>query len=239
MQQNGNGFTAGLATLAGALAFLALPSIADAKSPGHRHCAVGVCHRVMTLAETEAQIGKVRRLTASHYDDCHHDRFNPCGLTSSGEVFRADKPDNAASAIHPDGTILLLRNPATGLAAVVRVNNFGPFHRNRKLDVSRATAERLGFARRGVASLEVMIVHAPTAAETRYARKRHYDPVPGFIGSAATFDTAYQRYADLTLHKRIARHDAVACRIAAKRRAPRLKLVASLAGDAYTRLARN
>jgi rare lipoprotein A len=193
----------------------------------------------MTLAETEAQIGKMRRLTASHYDDCRHDRFNPCGLTSSGEVYRADKPDNAASAIHPDGTILLLRNPTTGHAAVVRVNNFGPFHANRKLDVSRATAERLGFARRGVTSLEVMVVYAPTAAEARYQRKRRYDPVPGYIGGADSFDTAYLRYADMTLHKRIARRDAVACQIADKRRAPRLKLVASLTGEAYMRFARN
>jgi rare lipoprotein A len=238
MQQNGNGFKAGLAALAGVLALVALPSIAQAKRPGARHCFGGVCHRVMTIAETEAQIGKMHRLTASHYDDCHHDRFNPCGLTSSGEVYRANKPDNTASAVHPDGTVLLLRNPTNGLAAVVRVNNFGPFHGSRKLDVSRATAERLGFARRGVTSLQVMVVYAPTAAEARYERKRHYDPVPGYIGSADTFDTAYLRYADMTLHKRIARHDAVACRIAAKHPAPRLKLVASLEGETYTRLAR-
>lgn len=224
--------------LAGALLVCALPAIAEAKRPGGRHCAGGICHRVMTLAQTEAEVGKVRRLKASHYDDCRRDRFNPCGLTSSGEVFRPHMPDNAASAIHPDGTILVLRNPASGLAAVVRVNNFGPFRGDRKLDVSRATADRLGFARRGVASLEVMVVYTPTPAETRYARKRRYDPVPGFIGSAATIDTAYLRYADLTLHKRVARQDAVACQIAGKRRTPGLKLIAA-SWQRLTRIAGN
>ena len=239
MLENRNGFRSGLATLAGTLVLLAMPSVADAKRPGGRHCASGICHRVMTLAETEAQIGKLRRFKTSYYDDCRRDRFNPCGLTSSGEVFRPHTRDNAASAIHPDGTILVVRNPETRLAAVVRVNNFGPFRGDRKLDVSRATAQHLGFARRGVAALEVMVVHAPTPAETRYARKRRYATVPGFIGSATTIDSAYMRYADLTLHTRIAQLDKTTCHVAANRRTPRLKLIASLPNGSTTRLARN
>jgi len=230
MQPKRRDLVSGLSMLAGLVALVALvavPTAADAKSPGGRHCASGVCHRVMTLAETRSQVGKHVRLKASHYDDCKRDRFNPCGLTSSGEVFRAHAADNAASAIHPDGTILVLRNPATKLAAVVRVNNFGPFRGDRKLDVSRATAERLGFSRRGVASLEVMVAYAPTAAEARYARKRRYAAVPGFIGSAASLGSAHQRYAELTLDTRIAQSDATACRLTAKRRTPTLRLYAS------------
>ena len=53
--------------------------------------------------------------------------------------------DNAASPIYPDGTTLLLWHPQTQEAAVVRVNNAGPYWGERKLDVSRATAEKLGF----------------------------------------------------------------------------------------------
>jgi len=239
MQSIGRGTHFASAVLAAASVLCGLASVAEAKRPGGRHCAGGVCHRVMTLEQTEGEIGKVRHLKASHYDDCRRDRFNPCGLTSSGEVFRPHMPDNAASAIHPDGTILVLRNPETRLSAVVRVNNFGPFRGGRKLDVSRATAERLGFARRGVTSLEVMVVYAPTPAETRYARRRTYDPVPGFIGSAPSIDTAYLRYADLTYHRRVATLDAVACQIARKkRRAPGLKLIAA-SWQRLTRLAGN
>jgi len=177
---------------------------------------------VLTLAETEAQVGRLRRLRASHYDHCRRDRFNPCGLTSSGEVFRPDAADNTASSIHPDGTILVVRNPATQLAAVVRVNNFGPFRGNRQLDVSRATAERLGFRKRGVAELEVLVVQAPTPEEARYKRQRRYDPVPGFIGRTASIESAFMRYADLTQTQRIARLTQLACAIGNLPRAPRL-----------------
>jgi len=230
---------AAAAAAAGLWALLSWPTDAEAKRPGGKHCYGGTCHRVMTLGETEALVGKLRRLNASHYGDCRRDRFNPCGLTSSGEAFRAHAPDNTASALHPDGTVLLLRNPTNKLSAVVRVNNFGPFRGNRQLDVSRATAEKLGFARRGVAALEVLIVQAPTPDEARYKRNRRYDPVPGFIGHSDSIDSAFLRYADLTLRQRIARLDSIACRIAANRRAPKLGLMLASSGSSRQRLARS
>ena len=209
---------------------------AEAKAPGQRHCHGGVCHRVMSLQETASAVGKLKRMSASHYDDCRRDRHNPCGLTSSGEAYRAHAPDNTASAIHPDGTILLIRNPSTRQAAVVRVNNFGPFKGNRQLDVSRATAERLGFAGRGVAGLEVMVVQAPTAEETRYRKHRRYAAVPGHLGPADNIDLAFMRYADMSYRQRVARLDAVACHLARHRPAPRLGLMtAGLATRVATR----
>ncbi len=224
--------------IVGVCVSLTFISAADAKRPGGKHCYGGTCHRVLTLDETQALVGKLRRLKASHYDDCRRDRFNPCGLTSSGEPFRAHAPDNTASAIHPDGTVLLLRNPSNQLAAVVRVNNFGPFRGNRQLDVSRATADRLGFAKQGVAALEVLVVQAPTPDEARYKRNRRYAPVPGFMGRADSIDSAFQRYADLTMRQRIARLDSIACHIAANRRAPRLGLMLAASANPRQRLAR-
>ena len=90
-----------LATVAGA--FWATPitqgdsTSAQAKTPGKTYCFNRICHRVKTLAQTRREIGMNRIVSASHYDDCRRDRFNPCGLTSSGERFRANVPDNAAS----------------------------------------------------------------------------------------------------------------------------------------------
>lgn len=164
---------------------------AGAKEPGARHCFYGTCHRVKTIAETEAMVGKEMRLAASFYDSCKKDRYNPCGLTSSGEVFHPHTADNAASPDLPDGTILLVRNPANGQAAVVRVNNAGPYWGNRKLDLSRAAAEKLGFVHRGVAQLEVRVIKAPTPTEARYKKHRRYDPVPGHIGRFASSDQAH------------------------------------------------
>lgn len=219
--------------LALGLACLAFPGAAGtnpaaAKSPGHRHCYGDVCHRVMSLAQTAESIGKISKIVASHYDDCHKDRFNPCGLTSSGETFRPDEPNNAASAIHPDGTILLLRNAATQRTAVVRVNNFGPFKGNRRLDVSRATAERLAFAGHGVATLDVMVSYAPTPEEARYKARRRYPAVPGFIGRTASIEQAFLAYAETVEKRRFATLSARACQLPKRARTPRLALIHAL-----------
>ena len=166
-------------------------SHAEAKTPGKTYCYNRVCHRVKTLAETKALVGREETLHTSFYDDCRKDRLNPCGLTSSGEVFRANTPDNAASPIYPNGTVLLVWSPATKKSAVVRVNNAGPYWRGRKLDVSKATAQKLGFAGQGVAHLKVRVIGAPTRAEATYQKRRRYAPVPGYIGAFASLDEAH------------------------------------------------
>lgn len=186
---------AGLAPLAPALGALLLASgmgggQAEAKTPGKTYCFHGKCHRVKTIAETEALVGTEETLVASHYDSCKRDRYNPCGLTSSGAVFDADAPDNAASPIYPDGTTLLVWSPETRASIVLRVNNAGPYWGNRRLDVSRGAAEVLGFAGKGVATLRVRVIDAPTLAEATYKKNRKYDPVPGYIGQFASLDEA-------------------------------------------------
>lgn len=176
------------AAVAAVLAFSAAP--VEAKTPGKTYCFNHTCHRVLSIAEMVAIVGQDTVLQASYYDDCRRDRYNPCGLTSSGEAFRPNEADSAASPIYPDGTILLIRNPDNGNAAVVRVNNAGPYWRQRKLDVSRATAHKLGFAGSGVAKLEVRVMSAPSIVDATYKRNRRYAPVPGSIGSFASLDQA-------------------------------------------------
>ncbi len=119
------------------------------------------------------------------------DRFNTCNLTSSGEVFRPDSADNAASPIFPDGTVILAYYPVTRKAAVLRVNSAGPYHSDRRLDVSRATAEKLGFRTKGVAELMVTVIKAPEPEEARYRKLRQYPHVPGYMGMFASFDDAH------------------------------------------------
>ncbi len=163
---------------------------AEAKTPGKTYCFYQRCHRVRTLAETRKAIGRSHVVVASFYDSAARDRFNPSDLTSSGEVFRAHKADNAASPIWPNGTKLLVWNPANGRAAVLRINNAGPYWGNRTLDVSRATAIMLGFAGRGVARLHTKVIYAPTPAEAAYSRGRRYRPVPGYLGGYQTLEIA-------------------------------------------------
>ncbi len=179
-----------VAMVVACFALVASAELAEAKTPGKTYCFRGYCHRILTLAETEAMVGRQTVLSTSNYDDCKRDRFNPCGLTSSGAAFRADKADNAASSIYPDGTIILVRNPRTAQSAVLRVDNAGPYHGKRQLDVSRAAADVLGFAKQGVANLEVRILQAPNKAEATYKRNRVYPSVPGAIGTFASLDAA-------------------------------------------------
>jgi rare lipoprotein A len=171
-------------------AALLVGSAVEAKTPGKSYCFYGKCHRVKTIAETTALIGKDETVSASHYDSCKRDRYNPCGLTSSGEQFHHDRPDNAASPIYPDGTTLLVWAPDTGASVVMRVNNAGPYWGNRKLDVSIKAAEVLGFKGQGVATLKVRVISAPTKEEATYKRNRSYPAVPGYIGQFASLDDA-------------------------------------------------
>jgi rare lipoprotein A (peptidoglycan hydrolase) len=177
------------AIFASVLTAIVVPS-AEAKTPGKTYCFNGICHRVLSIPEMVAIVGQDQTFQASYYDDCRRDRYNPCGLTSSGEAFRPNEADSAASPIYPDGTIILIRNPENGSAAVVRVNNAGPYWRQRKLDVSRATAAKLGFAGAGVANLEVRVLSAPSIIDATYKQNRHYPQVPGPIGTFASLDQA-------------------------------------------------
>ena len=186
-----------LLSIASLLMFWMVAAPADAKTPGKTYCFRGFCHRVLTLTETQKLVGTHSSLITSNYDDCKRDRFNPCGLTSSGAVFRADLADNAASPILPDGTVIMVRHPKTQKTAVLRVNSAGPYHHKRTLDVSHAAAGALGFQRQGVATLEVRVLQAPTKADATYRKNRVYPPVPGYLGMYASLDQAGTAYAGL------------------------------------------
>jgi rare lipoprotein A len=191
-----SGLRLALPALVGAAATLivgmaAVPT-ADAKSPGTRYCFHGYCHRVGTLAQTDTVVGWRGYVLASYYDSCHLDRLNPCGLTSSGAAFRPGLADNAASPLLPDGTVILAYNPKTGDASVLRITNAGPYSGDRKLDVSRAAAEKLGFGNQGVAALVISVLQSPTSAEASYVRQRVYPRVPGYVGRFETFDNALE-----------------------------------------------
>ncbi|MGE0627138.1 MAG: RlpA-like double-psi beta-barrel domain-containing protein [Hyphomicrobiaceae bacterium] len=174
---------------------LGMSDLAEAKTPGKTYCYFGRCHRVRTLDETRRAVGRTTVVKASFYDSAAKDGGNPSDMTSSGERFRPNQPDNAASPLWPDGTMLLVWNPANKRTVVVRINNAGPYSGNRTLDLSRSAAERLGFARRGVATLHAKVISAPTKAEATYRRGRTYPPAPGFIGLFASIDSALLKVA--------------------------------------------
>lgn len=179
-----------IATITGSAMTAITSSQAHAKTPGARYCFSHACHRVMTLSETRAAVGKTTVVTTSFYDDCRRDRYNPCGLTSSGEAYRPGESNSAASPIYPDGTVVLVRNPRNGETAIIRINNAGPYWGNRTLDLSRAAGMKLGLAGVGVAKVELSVLRAPNAIEARYRKGRKYPPLPGHVGAFASLGEA-------------------------------------------------
>ena len=78
--------------------------------------------------------------------------------TASGERFRASGL-TAAHRTLPIHSYVRVRRVANGEVVVVRINDRGPFHSNRVLDLSYAAAQKLGFVALG--SAEVEIEHLP------------------------------------------------------------------------------
>jgi rare lipoprotein A len=105
----------------------------------------GIAASLLFLAQTS----HVETGLASFYADKFNGR-----RTSSGERFSS----TALTAAHrrlPFGTRLLVTRLDTGETVIVRVNDRGPFHRRRVVDLSRRAAEMLRMTRRGVASVRI------------------------------------------------------------------------------------
>ena len=75
----------------------------------------------------------------------------------------------AAHKTLPLPTYALVLNLATGREIVVRVNDRGPFHEGRIIDLSYAAATELGIARRGTGRVEVRALEPGT--NTRSVRR--------------------------------------------------------------------
>lgn len=89
---------------------------------------------------------------ASYYSEDFHGR-----LTANGEIF--DR--NGISAAHPTlpmPSYVRVTNMKNNKSIIVRVNNRGPFHEDRIIDVSYKTAVLLGFQGNGIARVKVEYV---------------------------------------------------------------------------------
>ena len=70
--------------------------------------------------------------------------------------------DNAASRTLPLGTTAKVTNLSTGQSAVVTIQDRGPYARGRLVDLSPATAQRIGIShRQGVARVRVSPISEP------------------------------------------------------------------------------
>lgn len=84
--------------------------------------------------------------------------------TASGERFNPDDLTAAHPSL-PFGTMLRVTNPRNGDSVMVRVNDRGPFHSNRVIDLSEAAAKEIGIARMGSGKVELAVLNDGTSDE--------------------------------------------------------------------------
>ena len=136
--------------------------------------------RYVTLA---AARGYTERGIASWYGTKFHGR-----RTSSGETYDMFAM-TAAHRTLPLPTYVSVRNLATGREIVVRVNDRGPFHGNRIIDLSYAAATKLGIARKGTGLVEVRAL-TPGLSATRPAVEQSRPASAGMFIQAGAFQAA-------------------------------------------------
>ena len=114
----------------------------------------GGCAQRKAPSSSPASIERHRAATgqASWYGKAHQGQH-----TASGELFDM----HALTAAHrtlPFGTIVRVTDLRSGRSVNVRINDRGPFRRDRIIDLSYEAARKLGFVARGTARVEITVV---------------------------------------------------------------------------------
>lgn len=102
--------------------------------------------------------GYVERGIASWYGRKFHGR-----KTASGEPYDMYQM-TAAHRTLPIPSYVRVTNLRSGKSVIVRINDRGPFHPNRIIDLSYAAAVKLGLDRSGTAPVEIRALEPPAAS---------------------------------------------------------------------------
>jgi rare lipoprotein A len=119
----------------------------------------------MLLCSTLAVFGQETGL-ASFYADKFHG-----SSTASGEPYDKDL-NTAAHKTHPFGTILRVTRLDNGQSVIVKVNDRGPFYRNRVVDLSKKAAKKIGLIQAGTAMVKVEIVSKPNELSKKLSKTK-------------------------------------------------------------------
>jgi rare lipoprotein A len=96
--------------------------------------------------------------------------------TASGEIFDQNK-FTAAHRTLPWGSILMVTNLDTGKSVEVRINDRGPFTKDRIIDLSRAAARALGMVKSGVSPVRIELLSPHEISSDLVLQNRQ--PPPG------------------------------------------------------------
>ena len=122
---------------------------------------LGKTYRVMKSSK-----GYKERGGASWYGTKFHGR-----LTSNGERYDMYEMTAAHKSL-PIPTYVTVKNLENGREIIVRVNDRGPFHKGRIIDLSYAAASKIGMLKKGIARVEVEAIDPREWKKSKRARKK-------------------------------------------------------------------
>ncbi|HQQ63216.1 MAG TPA: septal ring lytic transglycosylase RlpA family protein [Pseudomonadales bacterium] len=137
------------------------------KSP---YTVLGETYNVMPESTGYSQTGK-----ASWYGKKFHGY-----KTSNGEIYSMYKMSGAHKTL-PIPSYVRVTNLDNGRTAIVRINDRGPFHSDRIIDLSYAAAVKLDVARTGTANVKLETITPSTSAYA--AREAEKDELPETVTS--------------------------------------------------------
>lgn len=120
------------------------------------------------MSEKQAR-GYSQKGTASWYGTKFHGH-----KTSNGETYNMYRMSAAHKSL-PIPCFVRVTNLDNGREAIVRVNDRGPFHGNRIIDLSYAAATKLGYADKGVARVSIEVID-PQRHQTAKRRQTQSSP---------------------------------------------------------------
>jgi len=159
--------------------------VAEARSQfGNRspYVVLGKTYKVLDSHDDYVETG-----TASYYGQKFHGR-----RTSNLEVYDM----YAFTAAHkslPLPSFARVTNIDNGKSVTVRVNDRGPFHDGRVIDLSYAAAVKLGITQRGTGRVEVRALHPGEAAPPLYASAANNPPQPVAVAAKPASPSAIDR----------------------------------------------
>ena len=123
--------------------------------------------------------GFVQTGIASWYGRYFHGR-----KTSNGERYNM-YADTAAHKTLPMNTMVLVKNLENGREMVVRINDRGPFVRGRIIDLSYASAKKMGIIKNGTAKVRIHAlapkIHGSFATTPDFATGEFYVQIGSFL----------------------------------------------------------
>lgn len=138
-------------------------------------------YRALTYNVSSYKVGEPYKIAERWYRPKEYETFSETGIaswyghkfhsrqTANGEVFNMYAM-TAAHRVLPLPSVVRVTNLENGRRVIVRINDRGPYARERIIDLSLAAAEKAGFRRKGVTRVRVELLPELSRKVARIAK---------------------------------------------------------------------